>query len=70
MNALNTILRELVALFVDDVRFAAAIVGWITVAWLLSAYVLPPSPWVAILLFAGLGGILLESALRRAGSPR
>ena len=70
MNALMIMLRELVALFVDDVGFAAAIVGWITLAWLLSAFVLPPSPWVAILLFAGLGAILLESALRRAGAPR
>ena len=70
MNALKTILRELVGLFVDDVGFAAAIVGWITLAWLLSAFVLPPSPWVAILLFAGLGAILLESVLRRAGATR
>lgn len=70
MNALKIILRELVGLFVDDVGFAAAIVGWITLAWLLSAFVLPPSPWLAILLFAGLGAILLESALRRAGAPR
>jgi putative Mn2+ efflux pump MntP len=70
MNALKTILRECVGLFVDDVGFATAIVGWITLAWLLSAYVLPPSPWVAILLFAGLGAILLESALRRTGATR
>lgn len=67
MTALKSILREVFGLFVDDVGFAAAIVGWITLAWLLSAFVLPPSPWVAILLFAGLGAILLESALRRAG---
>lgn len=70
MNALKTILCELVALFVDDVGFAAAIVGWITLAWLLPSFVLPPSPWVAVLLFAGLGAILLESVLRRAGAPR
>ena len=70
MTILKTAFRELVGLFIDDVGFAASIVGWIASAWLLSAYVLPPSPWVAILLFAGLGGILLESALRRAGAPR
>lgn len=70
MNALKIILRELVGLFVDDAGFAAAIVGWIILTWLLSADVLPPSPWLAILLFAGLGAILLESALRRAGAPR
>lgn len=70
MNALKIILRELVGLFVDDVGFAAAIVGWIALAWLLSAFVPSPSPWVAILLLARLGAILLESALRRAGAPR
>jgi F0F1-type ATP synthase assembly protein I len=70
MDALMTILRELVGLFVDDVGFVAAVVCWITLAWLLSAFVLPPSPWVAVLLFAGLGAILLESVLRRAGAPR
>ncbi|MCJ2016660.1 MULTISPECIES: hypothetical protein [unclassified Methylobacterium] len=70
MDTLKTILRELVGLFVDDVGFAAAIVGWIILAWLLSSLVLPPSPWGAILLFAGPGAILLESTLRRAGAPR
>lgn len=70
MQALKTILCELVGLFVDDVGFAASIVGWITLAWLFSAFVLPPSPWVAILLFAGLSAIILESVLRRAGTTR
>ena len=70
MNVLKTILRELVGLVVDDVGFAASIVGWIILAWLFSTFVLPPSPWVALLLFAGLGGILLESVFRRAGPTR
>lgn len=70
MNALNAIFRELLGLVVDDVGFAASIVGWIAAAWLLSAYILPPSPWFAIVVFAGLGGILLESALRRAGAAQ
>ncbi|MCJ2049140.1 hypothetical protein [Methylobacterium sp. J-070] len=70
MNALSTILRELVGLVVDDVGFAAAIVGWIILAGSLSAFLRPPSPWVAILLVAGLGAILLDSVLRRAGATR
>ena len=70
MNALKTILRELVGLVVDDVRFAAFIVGWIVLVWLLSAIALAPSPWIAILLFAGLGAILLESAFRNARRTR
>lgn len=70
MNAITIILRELLGLFVDDVGFAAAIVGWITLAWLLSAFVLPPNPWAALLLFAGLGAILVGSAVRKAGQTR
>ncbi|MHC2109394.1 hypothetical protein [Methylobacterium sp. CM6246] len=70
MNVLKTILRELVGLVVDDVGFAASIVGWIILAWLFSDFVLPPSPCVAVLLFAGLGGILLESVFRCADPSR
>ena len=69
MDALKTILRELVGLFVDDVGFAAAIVGWIILAWLLSPFVLPPSPWGAILLFAGPCAILRKHPPARGGTP-
>ncbi len=70
MNALKTILRELVGLVVDDVWFAALIVGWIVLVWLLSVFASSASPWVAILLFAGLGAILLEGAIRNARPNR
>ncbi|MGU3404686.1 hypothetical protein [Methylobacterium brachiatum] len=70
MNWLRTITRELVGLVVDDVGFAAAIVAWIACAWILSAYVLPPASWHAVMLFGGLALILLESVVRRAGAPR
>lgn len=70
MQWLRTIGHELLGLVVDDVGFAAAIVGWIACARLLSAYVLPTASWRAVLLFAGLGLILLESVVRRAGEPR
>lgn len=70
MTALKTILRELVGLVVDDVGFAAFIVGWIVLVWLLSEFALSASPWVAILFFAGLGAILLENALRNARPTR
>jgi hypothetical protein len=70
MNAIKAIARELLGLVVDDVGFAAAAVGWIALVWLLSASVLPPSLWVAVMLFGGLGAILLESVLRRSGAAR
>lgn len=70
MNALRTIARELAGLVVDDIGFAIAVIGWIALAWLLSAYVLPPTPWVAMLLFGGLCLILLESVMRRSGEMR
>ena len=70
MHGLKTIIHELVGLVVDDVGFAVAIIGWIALAWLLSAYVLPAAPWVAILFFGGLGVILFESVVRRAGDAR
>lgn len=69
MNAIGAIARELLGLVVDDVGFAAAL-GWIALVWLLAASVLPPSPWMAIMLFCGLAAILVESVLRRAGAAR
>lgn len=70
MNALKAVLREFVGLVVDDVGFAASVVAWIVLAWLISATVLQSGPWMAVMLFAGLGGILLEGALRRARAVR
>lgn len=67
MNALRTVIHEFLGLVVDDVVFAVAVVGWIALAWLLSAHVLPPGPWAAALLFGGLGAILLENVARRSG---
>lgn len=70
MSALRTIVHELLRLVVDDVGFAVAVVGWIALAWMLSAYVLPPGPWLAVMLFGGLGAILIESVVRRSGAAR
>lgn len=70
MNAFKTIARELLGLVVDDVGFAVTIVGWIALAWLLFAYVIPLSPWGAVLFFTGLAAILLESVARRSGTAR
>ena len=66
MNAIRTIARELAGLVVDDLGFAVAVIGWIALTWLLSAYVLPPTPWVAVLLFGGLCLCCLPSLARSA----
>lgn len=70
MDILRAVVRELVGLIVDDVGFAAAAVGWIALVWALATFVLPPTPWLGVLLFGGLGLILVESVFRRAGEVR
>jgi hypothetical protein len=68
MGWIRTVAREIFGLFVDDVGFAITIVVWLVLCGLL----LPPAgipPAVkAVILFAGLAAILLESAVRRARS--
>ena len=70
MQWLRTVLRELLGLIVDDVGFAAAIVVWVGAAWLMHANVQAAATWSSVLLFGGLGLILVENVLRRSGTPR
>ena len=66
MTWLTTILREIFGLFVDDGAFAVTILVWLAVVALVPPRLgLDPS-WTAVLLFAGLAVILIESATRRA----
>ncbi|HWA42858.1 MAG TPA: hypothetical protein VHA10_06580 [Hypericibacter adhaerens] len=66
MNRLGTILRELLALFVDDGSLALAILAWIAVvAFVLPALDLAPG-WRAVVLFLGCIVILFENAIRSA----
>jgi hypothetical protein len=67
MHWIKTIAAELFGLFVDDVRFAVAIIAWIEFNWLLSLHLLAGVEWSGVILFGGLGVILLWSAVRRAG---
>lgn len=65
MNGLRTALSELWGLFVEDGRYALAIVVWVLLAW----WVLPwlqLGEWNAPVFAAGLLAILVESVLRRA----
>lgn len=70
MRWLGTVLRELFGLIVDDVGFAVAIVACVGAAWLLHAYGQAGTTLTAIVLFGGLGLILVENVLRRSGAPR
>lgn len=66
MGWLRTISSELAGLFVDDARFAGAILLWLALTWLLLPRLGLPAPLPPLVLFAGLAAILAESALHRA----
>jgi hypothetical protein len=66
MHWFKAIWSELLGLFVDDGNFATAILVWLGMNWLLSTYLLRQSEWGGVVLFAGLGLILLESTARRS----
>jgi hypothetical protein len=66
MQWLKTIFRELLAVFVDDGSFAAAILVWLALLWLLARAPYVPATWNGWVLFAGLAILLIESALRRS----
>jgi hypothetical protein len=66
MRWLKTILAELFGLFVDDIRFALAIILWLGFIWLGLPRLNLPAAWNGVILFAGLATILAQSALRTA----
>lgn len=66
MSWLRNLLAELWGLFVDDGRYALAIVVWLLLAWLALPLLGFGGGWNALVLAAGLLAILVESALRRA----
>ena len=66
MNLLRAALREILLLFVDDVRFTVAIVIWVAFGTL-GVPQLPVDPaWDAPLLFFGCAVILVVSAWQAA----
>lgn len=66
MSWLRTMLDELWSLFVDDGRYAFAIVAWLLLAWLALPLLHLGDDWNAPVLAAGLLAILAEGVLRRA----
>lgn len=66
MSWLRTALVELWGLFVEDGRYALAIVVWLLLAWRAVPLLQLDGGWNAVILAAGLLAILVESVLRRA----
>lgn len=66
MQWFRVIFREIVGLFVDDGSFAIAIIAWLGIVWLLLPRLGVFSRWNCLILFAGLGCILVENTLRYA----
>ena len=66
MRALRRALDSLLAFFVDDGSLAGLVLGWLTLLWIAIAWLQLSPRWSALLLFAGLAGILAVSAVRRA----
>lgn len=58
-------LRRLWRLFVDDGRYALAIVLWLLLAWRVLPLLHPGEGWPAVVLAAGLLAILAGGVLRR-----
>ncbi len=66
MQWLCRILSEIYGLFVDDGRFAVAIVVWLAVFWILVSHLGLPRNFAGPMLFLGLAGILVASAAWQA----
>jgi hypothetical protein len=61
---IRNILREVLGLFVDDGRFAVAILVWLGVVRLVLSHLAFMRNTMGIILFVGLGIILIESTIR------
>jgi len=70
MGAFKTILRELVALFIDDGSLAAGAVIWAALCgWVLPLLGAGPRAQAALLIL-GLGALILENTLRASSRAR
>jgi hypothetical protein len=70
MTWIKTILREVYGLFVDDLKFALAIIFWIALVRLIFPHISITPAWRGFILFAGLALILAENAALYARSRR
>lgn len=70
MNWIKNILREVFGLFVDDGAFALSILIWLSFMWWTMSHLQLFPATSAIILFAGLALILVESTTRYARRKR
>jgi len=66
VSGLQTVLRELVGLFVEDRLFALAIAAWLLVAGALSVIGLGTPELRGLILFLGLAAVLVGGVVRGA----
>lgn len=66
MRWIKTVADEVFGLFVDDGRFAVAILVWLLFVWLAVSRIGVAPVWAAIGLFLGLAAILVQSVIQRA----
>ena len=67
---MRSIAREVWGLFVEDGRFAAAIVVWLAVVLLVVRRAAWGTRWGGVALFTGLALVLIENVLRYARGRR
>jgi hypothetical protein len=68
MNALKTIGREALGLFIADARFTVALICWMAMVAAIPAVLPHASVASALLLFAGFAAILIENLLHIASN--
>ncbi len=71
MNVLKTAVQEVIGLFIEDGRYAAAIFAWILIAGVGLPRLPIPESWgpemcKAVLLFMGLATLLVDNVVRSA----
>jgi hypothetical protein len=66
MKSIKTVFREVYGLFVDDGTYAGALLLWLLLMWLSARRQPLHGWWSSPVLFAGLGGVLVENTLRTA----
>ncbi len=69
MQWIRNIAREVFGLFVDDGSFAIAVLAWIAIVWFVLNRMKAPLSG-GVILFLGLGLILVESLARFSRSTR
>jgi hypothetical protein len=70
MQVLTAIGRELLGLFVSDMRFTGALAAWIAVVAAIPVFLKPASSAEAVVLFVGFAVILIENLMHVAAGRR